>query len=182
MSDRLRVKKADKVGDRIFIEGNSAAGWARSMAAPPSCAWYPITPSSSLADAFGAHCKKLRHDPATGKAKYAIVQGEDELASIGIVIGASWNGARAFHATSGPGISLMTDSSAVVFRRDPGVIMNVQRAGPRPACRRAPACDIIAAPMLRTATPSTSCCSRRPGGSVSNSERNRSISPNGCRP
>jgi 2-oxoglutarate ferredoxin oxidoreductase subunit alpha len=89
----LRVKKSDKVGDRIFIEGNSAAALGAVYGGATVCAWYPITPSSSLADAFTAHCKKLRHDPKTGKAQYAIVQGEDELASIGIVIGASWNGA-----------------------------------------------------------------------------------------
>ncbi len=102
----LRVKKTDKVGDRIFLEGNSAAALGAVYGGATVCAWYPITPSSSLADAFTSHCKKLRHDPETGKAQYAIVQGEDELASIGIVIGASWNGARAFTATSGPGISL----------------------------------------------------------------------------
>src|SRR5205823_13745255 len=105
----LRVKKTDKVGDRIFIEGNSAAALGAVYGGATVCAWYPITPSSSLADAFASHCRKLRHDPKTGKAKYAIVQGEDELASIVIVIGASWNGARAFTATSGPGISLMTE-------------------------------------------------------------------------
>jgi 2-oxoglutarate ferredoxin oxidoreductase subunit alpha len=107
--DRLRVQKADKVGDRIFIEGNSAAALGAVYGGATVCAWYPITPSSSLADAFTSHCKRLRHDPETKKAKYAIVQGEDELASIGIVIGAVWNGARAFTATSGPGISLMTE-------------------------------------------------------------------------
>ncbi len=105
----LRVQKSDKVGDRIFIEGNSAAALGAVYGGASVCAWYPITPSSSLADAFTSHCKKLRHDPETKKAKYAIVQGEDELASIGIVIGASWNGARAFTATSGPGISLMQE-------------------------------------------------------------------------
>src|SRR3979490_2730860 len=102
----LIVKKADKVGDRIFIGGKSAAAVGASDGGAPVCAWYPITPSSSLADAFGIHCKKLRHDPKTGKAKYAIIQGEDELASIGIVIGASWNGPRAFTATSGPATPL----------------------------------------------------------------------------
>jgi 2-oxoglutarate ferredoxin oxidoreductase subunit alpha len=112
----VRIKKADKVGDRIFIEGNSAAALGAVYGGATVCAWYPITPSSSLADAFGSHCKKLRHDPETGKAKYAIVQGEDELASIGIVIGASWNGARAFTATSGPGISLMTEFTSPKFR------------------------------------------------------------------
>ena len=85
----LRVRKSDKVGDRIFIEGNSAAALGAVYGGATVCAWYPITPSSSLADAFTSHCKRLRHDPETKKAKYAIVQGEDELASIGIVIGAS---------------------------------------------------------------------------------------------
>ena len=95
------------------------------------CAWYPITPSSSLADAFTSHCKKLRHDPETGKAQYAIVQGEDELASIGIVIGASWNGARAFTATSGPGISLMQEFLGLAyFAEIPAVIFDIQRGSP----------------------------------------------------
>ncbi|MBA4038596.1 MAG: 2-oxoacid:acceptor oxidoreductase subunit alpha, partial [Bradyrhizobium sp.] len=86
----LQVKKSDKVGERIFMEGNSAAALGAVYGGATVCAWYPITPSSSVAEAFTSHCKKLRHDPETGKAKYAIVQGEDELASIGIVIGASW--------------------------------------------------------------------------------------------
>jgi len=102
MPDRPPRQENEKVGDRIFIEGNSAAALGAVYGGATVCAWYPITPSSSLADAFASHCRKLRHDPETGKAKYAIVQGEDELASIGIVIGASWNGARAFTATSGP--------------------------------------------------------------------------------
>ncbi|MGE3870423.1 MAG: 2-oxoacid:acceptor oxidoreductase subunit alpha, partial [Pseudorhodoplanes sp.] len=95
------------------------------------CAWYPITPSSSLADAFTRHCAKLRVDKETGKAKYAIIQAEDELASIGMVIGAGWNGARAFTATSGPGISLMQEFIGLAyFAEIPAVIFNVQRAGP----------------------------------------------------
>src|SRR5467141_4820489 len=84
----VRLRPAKAVGDRIFIEGNSAAALGAVYGGATMCAWYPITPSSSLADAFASHCKRLRHDPETGKAKYAIVQGEDELASIGIVIGA----------------------------------------------------------------------------------------------
>ncbi|MCE2979729.1 MAG: 2-oxoacid:acceptor oxidoreductase subunit alpha [Betaproteobacteria bacterium] len=127
----LRVKKSDKVGDRIFIEGNSAAALGAVYGGATVCAWYPITPSSSVAEAFTSHCKKYRHDPETGKAKYAIVQGEDELASIGIVIGASWNGARAFTATSGPGISLMTEFIGLAyFAEIPATIVNVQRGGP----------------------------------------------------
>jgi 2-oxoglutarate ferredoxin oxidoreductase subunit alpha len=142
----LRVRKVDKVGDRIFIEGNNAAALGAVYGGATVCAWYPITPSSSLADAFTNHCKRLRHDPDTGKAKYAIVQGEDELASIGIVIGAGWNGARAFTATSGPGISLMTEFIGLsYFAEIPAVIMNVQRAGPSTGMpTRTQQCDVIA--------------------------------------
>src|SRR5215213_7965417 len=141
----LRVQKSDKVGDRIFVEGNSAAALGAVYGGATVCAWYPITPSSSLADAFTSHCKRLRHDPETKKAKYAIVQGEDELASIGIVIGASWNGARAFTATSGPGISLMTEFIGLsYFAEIPAVIMNVQRAGPSTGMpTRTQQCDLI---------------------------------------
>jgi 2-oxoglutarate/2-oxoacid ferredoxin oxidoreductase subunit alpha len=127
----LRLKRADKVGDRIFIEGNSAAALGAVYGGASVCAWYPITPSSSLADAFTAYCKRLRVDPATKKNKVAIVQGEDELASIGIVIGAAWNGARAFTATSGPGISLMQEFLGLAyFAEIPAVLFDVQRAGP----------------------------------------------------
>jgi 2-oxoglutarate ferredoxin oxidoreductase subunit alpha len=143
----LRVQKADKVGDRIFIEGNSAAALGAVYGGATVCAWYPITPSSSLADAFTGHCKRLRHDPETKKAKYAIVQGEDELASIGIVIGAAWNGARAFTATSGPGISLMQEFIGLsYFAEIPAVIMDVQRAGPSTGMpTRTQQCDVISA-------------------------------------
>ena len=143
----LRVQKADKVGDRIFIEGNSAAALGAVYGGATVCAWYPITPSSSLADAFTSHCRRLRHDAETKKAKYAIVQGEDELASIGIVIGAAWNGARAFTATSGPGISLMQEFIGLsYFAEIPAVIMDVQRAGPSTGMpTRTQQCDIISA-------------------------------------
>src|SRR5207253_1526802 len=95
------------------------------------CAWYPITPSSSLADAFTGHCRRLRVDPVTKKNKVAIVQAEDELASIGMVIGAAWNGARAFTATSGPGISLMQEFLGLAyFAEIPAVIFDIQRGSP----------------------------------------------------
>ena len=95
------------------------------------CAWYPITPSSSLAEAFQKYCRKLRVDKATGKHKFAIVQAEDEIASIGIVTGAGWNGARAFTATSGPGVSLMTEFIGLAyFAEIPVTIIDVQRGGP----------------------------------------------------
>jgi 2-oxoglutarate ferredoxin oxidoreductase subunit alpha len=127
----LRVAKADKVGDRIFVEGNAAAALGAVYGGASVCAWYPITPSSSLADAFARHCAKLRVDKDTGEAKYAIIQAEDELASIGMVIGAAWNGARAFTATSGPGLSLMQEFCGLAyFAEVPAVIFDVQRGGP----------------------------------------------------
>jgi len=127
----LTLRRADAVGDRIFIEGNSAAALGAVYGGATVCAWYPITPSSSLADAFGSHCRRLRVDPATKQNRFAIVQAEDELASIGIVIGAAWNGARAFTTTSGPGISLMQEFLGLAyFAEVPAVIFDVQRAGP----------------------------------------------------
>ena len=128
---RLRVQRADKVGDRIYVEGNAAAALGAVYGGATVCAWYPITPSTSLAEAFTGYCEDLRIEPGTDKARYAIVQAEDEIASIGIVIGAGWNGARAFTATSGPGISLMTEFIGLsYFAEIPAVIFDVQRGGP----------------------------------------------------
>ncbi len=127
----LRVNRADAVGDRIFLEGNNAAGLGAVYGGATVAAWYPITPSTSLAEAFGKYCRRYRVDPATKKNRYAIVQAEDELASIGIVIGAAWNGARAFTCTAGPGISLMNEFIGLAyFAEIPAVIYDVQRGGP----------------------------------------------------
>jgi len=127
----LKVRRSDKVGDRIYIDGNAAAALGAVYGGATVCAWYPLTPSSSLADAFTSYCAKLRTNPDDKKKKYAIIQGEDEIASIGIVIGAGWNGARAFTATSGPGISLMQEFVGLgYFAEIPAVIFDVQRAGP----------------------------------------------------
>ncbi len=127
----LRIRRADAVGDRIFLEGNNAAGLGAVYGGATVCAWYPITPSTSLAEAFERHCRRLRVDPASGKNRFAVVQAEDELASIGMVIGASWNGARAFTATAGPGISLMQEFIGLAyFAEVPAVIFDVQRGGP----------------------------------------------------
>jgi 2-oxoglutarate ferredoxin oxidoreductase subunit alpha len=127
----LKVRRADAVGDRIFIEGNNAAGLGAVYGGATVAAWYPITPSTSLAEAFGNHCRKFRVDKTTGKNRYAIVQAEDELAAIGMVIGAAWNGARAFTATAGPGISLMQEFLGLAyFAEIPAVIFDVQRGGP----------------------------------------------------
>ena len=127
----LTVRAGNAVGERIFIEGNSAAALGAVYGGATVCAWYPITPSSSLAEGFIRWCARYRVDKATGKNNYAIVQAEDELASIGMVIGAAWNGARAFTATSGPGISLMQEFLGLAyFAEIPAVIFDVQRAGP----------------------------------------------------
>ena len=126
----IRVRRADAVGQRIFIEGNEAAGLGAVYGGATVCAWYPITPSTSVAEAFMKYCAKYRVD-AEGRNNCAIVQGEDELASIGIAVGAGWNGSRSFTATSGPGISLMTEFIGLAyFAEIPVTLVNVQRGGP----------------------------------------------------
>ena len=127
----LRVEKRDNVGERILVDGNTAAALGCVYGGATVCAWYPITPSSSVAEAFDKYASKLRTDPATGERHYAIVQAEDEIASIGMVTGAGWNGARAFTATSGPGVSLMTEFIGLAyFAEIPVTIIDVQRGGP----------------------------------------------------
>jgi len=127
----LRVERSDNVGDRIFVDGNEAAALGCVYGGATVCAWYPITPSSSLAEAFQSYCQKLRVDPETKQNRYAIIQAEDEIASIGMVVGAGWNGARAFTTTSGPGISLMNEFIGLAyFAEIPVTIIDVQRGGP----------------------------------------------------
>src|SRR5437660_10446893 len=127
----IRLERRDKVGERIFVSGNDAAALGAVYGGATVCAWYPITPSSSLAEAVAAHCQRLRRDPESKDRRYAIIQAEDELASIGMVIGAAWNGARAFTATSGPGISLMQEFIGLAyFAEIPAVIFDVQRGSP----------------------------------------------------
>ncbi len=127
----LKARRADRVGNKIFIDGNTAAGLGCVYGGASVCAWYPITPSSSLAEAFQKYCQKLRVDKETGKNRFAVVQAEDELASIGMVTGAGWNGARAFTSTSGPGVSLMQEFIGLAyFAEIPVTIIDVQRGGP----------------------------------------------------
>ena len=127
----LSVQRRDAVGQRIFVEGNAALALGCVYGGATVCAWYPITPSSSVAEGFQKYCTKFRVDPATGQHRFAIVQAEDEIASIGMVLGAGWNGARAFTATSGPGVSLMTEFIGLAyFAEIPATIINVQRGGP----------------------------------------------------
>jgi 2-oxoglutarate ferredoxin oxidoreductase subunit alpha len=126
-----RVEALDKTAGHIMIDGNTAAALGCVYAGATVGAWYPITPSTSLMDAFNGFCERYRKDPKTGEKLYCIVQAEDELAAIGIVLGASWNGARAFTPTSGPGISLMNEFLGFAYFTElPAVVFDVQRVGP----------------------------------------------------
>ncbi len=161
----LQVRPANGVGDRIYVEGNQAAALGAVYGGATVCAWYPITPSTSLAEAFTSYCQDLRTDPETGKGRCAIIQAEDEIASIGMVVGAGWNGCRAFTATSGPGVSLMTEFIGLsYFAEIPAVIFDVQRGGPSTGMpTRTQQADLLAAayaghgdtkhPMLLPADP-----------------------------
>jgi 2-oxoglutarate/2-oxoacid ferredoxin oxidoreductase subunit alpha len=129
--DPYSVEPMDKTAGAILIEGNAAAALGCMMAGVTVVAWYPITPSSSLPETLIGYLKKYRKDPVTGKATYAVVQAEDEIASIGMVLGAGWAGARAMTSTSGPGISLMGEFAGLSYYAEvPGVIFDIQRVGP----------------------------------------------------
>jgi 2-oxoglutarate/2-oxoacid ferredoxin oxidoreductase subunit alpha len=127
----LQVRRADLIGDRILMDGNTAAALGALYGGATVCAWYPITPSTSVAEAFERYAERLRIERESGERRFAIIQAEDELSAIGIVIGAAWNGARSFTATSGPGISLMSEFLGLAyFAEIPAVIFDIQRAGP----------------------------------------------------
>jgi len=126
-----KVERLDKTEGHIIIDGNTAAGLGCMYAGATVGAWYPITPSTSLMDSFRGFCQKYRVDEETGKRTYCIIQAEDELAAIGMVLGASWNGARSFTPTSGPGVSLMSEFLGYAYYAElPAVLFNVQRTGP----------------------------------------------------
>jgi 2-oxoglutarate/2-oxoacid ferredoxin oxidoreductase subunit alpha len=130
-SDPYTVERMDMTSGMILIDGNSAAGLGALVGGMSVCAWYPITPSTSLVDAINEYAPQLRIDAETGAPTYAIIQAEDELAAIGMVVGAGWAGARAMTATSGPGISLMTEFAGIAyFAEVPAVIWDIQRMGP----------------------------------------------------
>ena len=127
---RVQVRYSEAANGKIMVDGNTAAALGCIYGGATVCAWYPITPSTSLAEAFEKYCNQLRVG-ADGERNFAIVQAEDELAAMGIVIGAGWNGARAFTATSGPGVSLMTEFLGLAyFAEIPAVLWDIQRAGP----------------------------------------------------
>ncbi len=140
-----RVEAMDKTGGSIIIDGNTAAGLGCVYAGATVGAWYPITPSTSLMDSFREFCSRYRVDPETGRRTYCIIQAEDELAAIGMVLGAAWNGARSFTPTSGPGISLMSEFIGFAYYAEiPTVIFNVQRTGPSTGMpTRTQQCDIL---------------------------------------
>ncbi len=128
---RFWLERMDATRGKIIIDGNSAAALGALFGGVTVCTWYPITPSSSLPEALTDYLKRYRMDPETGKATFAIVQGEDELASLGMAIGAGWAGARSMTATSGPGISLMSEFVGLGYYVEaPVVIFDVQRVGP----------------------------------------------------
>ncbi|HXI59743.1 MAG TPA: 2-oxoacid:acceptor oxidoreductase family protein, partial [Polyangia bacterium] len=127
----FHLEKMHATDDRILIDGNTATALGCVYAGATVAAWYPITPATSVMDAFKGFCEEFRKDPETGKNNYCILQAEDELSAIGMVIGANWNGARAFTSTSGPGISLMSELIGLAYYAEiPTVIVDVQRVGP----------------------------------------------------
>ena len=127
----IRLERMDRTAGHILIDGNTAAALGCVYAGATVGAWYPITPATSLMDAFGAFCKRFRTDPETGEKRYCIVQAEDELAAAGVIIGAGWAGARAFTPTAGPGISLMGEFIGLAYYAEvPAVFFDVQRTGP----------------------------------------------------
>lgn len=127
----IQLERRDLLGDSILIDGNTACGLGAVYGGATVCTWYPITPSTSVAEAFNKYCSQYRIDPETGKKNFAFLQSEDELAAIGMAIGAGWNGARAFTATSGPGLSLMNEFLGLAyFAEIPVVLFDIQRTGP----------------------------------------------------
>ncbi|MGA8596450.1 MAG: 2-oxoacid:acceptor oxidoreductase family protein, partial [Bryobacteraceae bacterium] len=127
----FHLQSMDRNKDKILIDGNTAAALGCLYAGATVAAWYPITPSTSLMDTFRGFCEKYRREPETGRNNYLVLQAEDELAAIGMVIGACWNGARAFTSTSGPGISLMNELLGLAYYSEiPAVVIDVQRVGP----------------------------------------------------
>jgi 2-oxoglutarate ferredoxin oxidoreductase subunit alpha len=129
--DPFFVKRIDKTTGMLLLDGNSAGALGAVFGGVSFCAWYPITPSTGMIDALNEYLQELRLDPETGKATCAVVQAEDELAAIGMILGAGWAGARAMTSTSGPGVSLMSEFAGLAyFAEVPAVVWNVQRVGP----------------------------------------------------
>ncbi len=143
----LRLEPMNKTAGHVLVDGNTTAGLGAVYAGATVVSWYPITPSTSLIDAFSIFCQQLRVDPDTQKNNYCVIQAEDELSAIGMVLGANWNGARAFTATSGPGLSLMSEFLGLAYYAEiPAVLYDVQRVSPSTGMpTRTQQCDILSA-------------------------------------
>jgi len=143
----LRLESMDKTSGHVVVDGNTTAALGAVYAGATVASWYPITPSTSLIDAFNIFCNQLRKDETTGANKYCVIQAEDELSAIGMVLGANWNGARAFTATSGPGLSLMSEFLGLAYYAEiPAVLYDVQRVSPSTGMpTRTQQCDIVSA-------------------------------------
>jgi len=159
--DPYRLERMDKTQGKVIIDGNSAAALGCVFAGVTMMSWYPITPSSSLAEGVIEYLKRFRITPE-GKATFAVVQAEDELAAIGMVMGAGWAGARAMTTTSGPGISLMGEFAGLAYYAEiPGVVWDVQRVGPSTGLpTRTSQAICCQPPSSRMVIPSTSCSCR----------------------
>jgi len=146
----FRVERRGKTSGKILIEGNQAAALGAMFGGVTFLSWYPITPSSSLAESLQAYLERYRRDPKTGEATFAVIQAEDEIAAIGMVLGASWTGARAMTTTSGPGLSLMTEFTGFAYYAEvPAVIWDIQRVGPSTGLpTRTSQADILSAAFL----------------------------------
>ncbi len=129
--DPYRISRLDKTAGQILVDGNAAGAMGCLFAGVTVVAWYPITPSSSLPESLIDYLRKYRIDKETGKATFAVVQAEDEIAALGMVIGANWAGARAMTSTSGPGVSLMSEFAGLSYYAEvPAVVFDIQRVGP----------------------------------------------------
>ncbi len=183
-TDPYRVEPMSATDGLLMIDGNTAGALGAIYGGVTFVAWYPITPATSLADALNYYLPILRIDPETNAPTYAIVQSEDELAALGMVVGAGWAGARAMTSTSGPGISLMTEFTGLAyFAEVPAVIWDVQRMGPSTGMptrvsqgRRA--AGLFPGPWRHA---STSACSPARCTNASSSAGTRSTSPSACR-
>ncbi len=167
----------------VLIDGNTAAALGCVYAGATVGAWYPITPATSVMEAFKGFCERYRKDPETGKNNFCIMQAEDELAAIGMVIGACWNGARAFTPTAGPGISLMSEFIGLAYYAEiPAVFFDVQRTGPSTGMpTRTQQADLLSIAYPSHGDTSTSCSSRRSPRSASTSPARRSTWPSASR-
>lgn len=143
----LKLEAMDRTAGHVVVDGNTTAGLGAVYAGATVTSWYPITPSTSLIDAYSIFCQQLRKDPETGDNNYCVIQAEDELSAIGMVLGANWNGARAFTATSGPGVSLMSEFLGLAYYAEiPAVLYDVQRVSPSTGMpTRTQQCDIVSA-------------------------------------